>query len=148
MSKFATRRSPSGPAVGLQLPYYNATPNSAAGTHYAQLISGTAGGSEDGTEYRIPAFGRLDTLQVSNQPTGPDAVNVTYRVRKNTGSGAIDVGPPVIIGNNAQGPVRANLTSIDVRPGDLISLSVSSPGFGGAPPMARILFTWVPAGSA
>ena len=152
MSKFANRRSPSGPQSGLQLPYYNTSPTSGA-VRYATIGAAGSVALEPGTEYRIPVpgrlnipvVGRLDTLQISNQPVGADAVDVTYRARKNGAS----VGPALVIKNSDPGPVKIDLSSIAVVEGDLISIEINSTlaVLGGLAPVARILMTWVPGGA-
>ena len=144
MSKFANRRSPSGPQSGLQLPYYNTLPTTAAAS-FASIGATGSSPTESGTEYRIPVRGRLDTLQISNQPVGADAVNVTYQARKN----GAPVGPALVILNNAVGPVKVDLSAIGVVEGDLISIQVNSTAaaFPGAAPAARVLMSWVPGGA-
>jgi hypothetical protein len=135
---FANRRSPSGPLRAEQLPYYNLEPVSAS-VVYALIGAAGSIGAIKGTEYEIPVAGRLGTLQIRNNPVGDDAVNATYQVLKNGGA----VGDPVIIGNNAVGPVKVDLSAISVNPGDLIAIEVTTPMFGGAAPTARILFTYL-----
>lgn len=144
MSKFANRRSPSGPQSGLQLPYYNTSPTTAAVT-YATIGASGSSPTESGTEYRIPVRGRLDTLQISNQPVGGDAVNVTYQARKN----GAPVGPALVIQNSAVGPVKVDLSAIAVVEGDLVSIQVNttSAALPGAASAARILMSWVPGGA-
>lgn len=101
-------------------------------------------GQEDGTEYEIPVSGKLATLQVSNRPVGADAVNVVYQARVNKGN----VGNPVILSANAVGPVKVDLSSISVRAGDLVSLSMTAlGGLPGAKPWSRVLFTYTPSTS-
>jgi hypothetical protein len=142
-NKIANRRSPSGPLIADQLGFGNVSPVTAA-TVFA-LISGIGSDpTEAGTEYEVPAAGKLGTLQVRNNPVGDDAVNATYQARKN----GADVGDPVIIGNNAVGPVKVDLSAITVLPGDLISLSVTAPAFAGAAPIGRVTFTYIPSTSA
>lgn len=149
MSKIANRRSPSGPQISLQLPYYGTIPLSGF-TAFVPLSSGIAVGMEQGTEYEIPLgnalngdSGRLDTLEVRNNPVGTDTQNTTYQVRKN----GANVGPALIIPNNAVGPVKIDLSSIAVRAGDLISIAVTCPVLIGTAPQARLFFNWVPQGN-
>jgi hypothetical protein len=141
-TKFANRRSPSGPTIVEQLGFGNVQPVSGA-TEYV-LVSGIGSDpAEAGTEYEIPVAGRLDTLQVRNNPVGADAALVTYQALKN-GS---PVGDPVIIANNAVGPVRVDLSGVSVFAGDLISLSMTAAVFGGAAPWARVVLTYTPSTS-
>ena len=150
MSKIGNRRSPSGPQVSLQLPFYGCVPQSGA-TDFAPLgAAGVAVATEQGQEYEIPLgnalngdSGRLDTLEVRNNPVGTDTQNTTYQVRKN----GANVGSPLVVANNAVGPVKIDLSSIAVRAGDLISISVTSPALVGTAPQARIFFSWVPQGN-
>lgn len=149
MSKIANRRSPSGPQISLQLPYYGTIPFGGL-TAYVPLSSGIAVGMEQGTEYEIPLgnalngdSGRLDTLEVRNNPVGTDTQNSVYQVRKN----GANVGPALVIANNAVGPVKIDLTSIAVRAGDLIAIAVTCPVLIGSPPQARLFFNWVPQGN-
>ena len=144
-TKFANRRSPSGPTISEQLPYGNVQPVSAT----TEFVSRTGVGSTavageiPGTEYEVPVAGRLDTLQVRNNPVGADAALVTYQALKN-GS---PVGDPVIIANNAIGPVRVDLSGVSVFAGDLISLSMTAAVFLGAAPWARVVLTYTPSTS-
>jgi len=155
MSKFANRRSPSGPQSVLQLPYYNTTPLNGLAT-FATIGASGSSPTEPGTQYRIPArgrigilnpvVGRLDALQISNQPVNADAVAVTYQVQKN----GVPVGPALVIFNNAVGPKSVDLSAISVLEGDLISIHVNTtlaalPTLPGS--VAQILLTWVPGGA-
>jgi len=142
-TKIGTRRSPSGPAQQIQLPYYDTAPTTAA-TTYATIGAAGSSGTEAGTEYRIPAKGVLGTLLIQNAPVGADAVNVTFRARKNGAS----VGPALVIPNNASGPVKVDLSDVAVAEGDLVSLQMTAPAFGGAAPISRVFFSWIPAGTA
>lgn len=139
----AGRLSPSGPKVELQLPFFGASmPVTDAGIYYVDGTTLVAEGSdvEEMTAYLIPQRGTLGTFYLQNVVLGPDAVNVTYRVRRN-GS---PVGNAVIIGNNAVGPVRVDLSVVGVSPGNLISIQASLPAFGGSPPVPKIVATWFP----
>lgn len=142
MSKFSNRHSPSGPAVAEQLPYFNTIPVTAV-TRFVGIGAVAVSATESGTEYQAPAKGRLDSLQITNNAVGADAVNSTYQVRKN----GANVGSPVVIANNAAGPVKVSLKTIAVAEGDLISLSVTAAAFAGAAPAARVQLTWVPGSS-
>lgn len=144
MSKFANRRSPSGPQSGLQLPFYNTSPTTVAATFAALGASGSSA-TEPNAQYSIPVRGRLDTLQISNNPVGADAVAVTYQARKN----GVAVGPALVIFNNAVVPVKVDLTSVGVVEGDLISIQVNSTSAAlpGAASTARVLLSWVPGGA-
>jgi len=141
---FANRRSPSGPRISQQAPYFNTAPNAAAGTFYVPIASGPAVAAPAGTEYSIPSPGKLDTLQITNNLVGADAVDAVYQARKN----GANVGSPVTIPNNAVGPFKVDLSAINVLAGDLVSISVTTLGFGGAAPTARVLFTWSPSTAA
>jgi hypothetical protein len=144
MSKFANRRSPSGPQSGLQLPFYNTSPTTTVAT-FATIGESGSSGTEPDAQYSIPVRGRLDTLQISNQPVGVAAVGVTYQARKN----GAPVGPALVILNNSVVPVKVDLSSIAVDEGDLISIEVNSTAavFAAPDPTARVLMTWVPGGS-
>jgi hypothetical protein len=141
MSKFANRRSPSGPAVGLQLPFYGASPSALAITEFLGLGGTGTAATESDAQYRMPARGRLDTLLINNNPVGTDVQNVVYQARKN----GANVGSPVTIASNAAGPVKVDLSSVGVAEGDLVSVSVTSLVAVGTVPVARALLTWVPA---
>jgi len=141
----ADRRSPSGPRVDIQLPYYGATgvDGTTPGTYFATVFASAAidaAGVEDATAYLIPQRGTLGTFLVQNVALGADAVNLTYQVRRN----GIAVGSPVIIGNNAVGPVRSDLSTIGVSAGDTVGIAITVPAFPGAPPAPKIVFTWFP----
>jgi len=142
MSRLGTRKSPSGPKVSLQLPFYLSQPTTAT-TNFVALSTVSNDPTEALCQYRIPVPGKLDTLLVNNNPVGANAVNVTYQVRKN----GADVGDPVVIANNAAGPVKAQLDDVAVLAGDLISIECAAGAFGGAAPMSRIELTWTPNGS-
>jgi hypothetical protein len=142
MSRIGTRKSPSGPKVSLQLPFFTSQPTTAT-TNFVSVSSNSNDPTENLVSYRIPAAGKLDTLLVNNNPVGANAVNVTYQVRKN----GADVGDPVVIANNAAGPVRADLSDVAVDAGDLISIECAAGAFGGAAPISRIELTWTPNGS-
>ena len=153
-NKFANRRSPSGPGIVVQMGFGNVQPVDGGATEYV-LSSGIGSsgpgyfvaiptGVEDGTEYEVPVAGKLDTLQVRNNPVGADVVNVVYQARKNH----VDVGAPVILAANVVGPVKVDLSGISVFAGDLISLSVTAlGGLPGAKPWSRVLFTYAPSTS-
>lgn len=142
----AGRVSPSGPKVELQLPFYGAAglDGAAPGVYFVTLGSARAlisgGDVEVDSAYMILQRGVLGTFLVQNVALGDDAVNVTYRVRRN----GQNVGDPVIIGNNTVGPVRVDLSGIGVQSGNLISISASVPSFGGDAPIPKIGFTWFP----
>ena len=144
-TKFANRRSPSGPTISEQLPYGNVQPVSAV----TEFVSRTGVGSTavvgeiPGTEYEVPIAGRLNTLQVRNNPVGADPALVAYQALKNGNP----VGDPVIIANDAVGPVKVDLSGVSVFAGDLISLSMTAAAFGGPAPWARVLFTYTPSTS-
>lgn len=140
---FANRRSPSGPKIDQQLPYYNTVPVTGV-TNFVPIAAGAAVTAEAGTEYCIPSPGKLAMLEIRNKAPGANAVNATYQVRKN----GANVGSPVVIANDVQGPVKVDLTSINVDKGDLVSISVTTPAFAGAAPSARVFFTWTPSTSA
>jgi hypothetical protein len=144
MSRIGTRKSPSGPKVSIQIPFYTATPTSAT-TDFVGLCSGTGSNEsvESNAQYRMPAPGKLDTLLVNNAPVGADATNVTYTVRKN----GADVGTSVVIANNTAGPVRTDLSTVTVLEGDRIAIESDAGVFGGAAPKARIFLSWTPNGS-
>lgn len=150
MTKIANRRSPSGPQISLQLPYYTTVPVSGV-TNYAPLSAGTAVAIEQGTEYEIPTgnalaganSGNLDQLEITNNPVGTDVGIVTYQVRKN----GADVGPALEIANDSADPVAVDLSDVAVSKGDLISLSVECPVLAGTAPQARIFLAWLPQGS-
>jgi hypothetical protein len=127
------------------MPFFGTVPVSAV-TYAVPLGSATPTTAPPVTaaQYRIPISGKLDTLQISNQPVGADAVPASYQVQKNNA----DVGSPVIIANNAAGPVRVDLSAINVLAGDLIGINVATPVFAGAAPAAKILLTWSPTTSA
>ena len=98
MSKIANRRSPSGPQIVLQLPFYGCVPQSAANDFAPLGSAGAAVATEQGQEYEIPIgnslngdSGRLDTFEVRNNPVGTDTGNTTYHVRKN----GANVGDPL-----------------------------------------------------
>jgi hypothetical protein len=150
MSKIANRRSPSGPRVSLQLPFYGCVPQSGTSDFAPLGSAGAAVALEQGQEYEIPLgnslngdSGRLDTFEVRNKPVGTDTQNVTYRVRKN----GANVGDLLIIANNAVGPVKIDLSHIAVRSGDLVSISVDCPALIGTAPQARFFLSWVPQGN-
>jgi hypothetical protein len=144
-NKTANRRSPSGPAIAEQLPYGNVQPVSGANEIVSRTgVGSVALGSIREAEYEIPVAGKLSTLQVRNNPVGADPALVTYQVLKNGGP----VGDPVIIANNAVGPVKVNLSTISVLPGDLIAISMTAAAFGGPAPWARVLLTYIPSTSA
>lgn len=140
---FANRRSPSGPKIDQQLPYYNTVPVSNV-TNFVPIASGAAVATEAGTEYCMPSPGKLATLEIRNKAQGANAVNATYQVRKN----GANVGSPVVISNDTQGPVKVDLSTINVDKGDLVSISVATGVFAGAAPSARVFFTWTPSTSA
>jgi hypothetical protein len=142
MSRYGTRKSPSGPKISIQLPYFDVSPVTAA-TVFATIGAAGSTPTEAGTEYRIPVPGKLDTLLVQNNPVGADPVLSVYQARKN----GANVGTPIVIANNIVGPFRVDLSGIDVAEGDLISLSITTPAFAGAAPIGRIFFSWVPNGS-
>jgi len=142
MTHFANRRSPSGPKISQQLPYYNVLPVTGV-TYYAPIGAGAAVVSPLGTEYYIPSPGRLDTLQIANTvAVGATAGNLIYRVQKN----GANVGSSVVIANDTAGPVKVDLSAINVLPGDLIRISVEAPALGTIS-TARVLFTWLPSTS-
>lgn len=144
-NRLANRRSPSGPKSAIELPFVNTAPLAAGATAFVLVGAGVAlAAPAPQAQVRIPANGKLDTLLVQNNPVGADAVNATYQARKN----GANVGNPVIIANNVAGPIKVDLSSINVLEGDLVDLSVSSIAFGGAAPSARILFTWIPTTSS
>jgi hypothetical protein len=142
----AGRVSPSGPKVELQLPFYGAASfdGAAPGVYFVTLGSAIAIASGPDVEvmgaYMILQRGVLGTFMVQNVAIGDDAVNVTYRVRRN----GQNVGDPVIIGNNTVGPVRVDLSGIGVQSGNLISIAATVPAFGGDAPIPKIGFTWFP----
>jgi hypothetical protein len=140
------RVSPSGPKVELQLPYYavNGLDGTAPGVYNITLFQAVinAGDQELESAYLILQRGTLGTLLIKNVQVGADAVNLTYRARKN----GANTGNPVIIGNNAVGPVRVDLSGIGLSEGDTVSLQVTIPAFAGAPPIPKIGFTWFPIG--
>jgi hypothetical protein len=142
-NRFANRRSPSGPKTDQQLPYYNTIPVTAA-TRFVGVGGAAASATEAGTEYEIPVGGKLATLQVRNNAVGADAANATYQVRKN----GANVGSPVVIANNAAGPVKVDLSAINVVAGDLVSISMATAAFAGAAPSARVFFSWTPTTSS
>lgn len=150
MSKIANRRSPSGPQISLQLPYYTTVPVSGV-TYFVPLSAGTAVITELGTEYEIPTgnalagaqAGRLDTLEIKNDPVGTDVGVVTYRIRKNGNA----TGPALEIANDSADPVAVDLSAIAVAKGDLISISVECPVLAGTAPQARLFLSWLPQGS-
>jgi len=137
-TKFANRRSPSGPKTSVELPFYQATPVRTT-TRYVTSAPAVSATETDG-QHRMPAPGVLGTLLVQNNPVGADAVNTTYQARKN----GANVGPAVVIANSASGPVKVDLSGIAVAEGDLISISLTSPAFAGAAPSAKVLLTWSP----
>lgn len=142
----AGRVSPSGPKVELQLPFYGAAgfDGSAPGVYFVTLGSAIAIASGPDVEvlgaYMILQRGVLGTFLVQNVVAGDDAVNVTYRVRRN----GQNMGDPVIIGNSTIGPVRVDLTQVGVAAGNLISISATVPAFDGDAPVPKIGFTWFP----
>lgn len=142
----AGRVSPSGPKVELQLPFYGASgvDGSAPGVYFVTLGSAraliTGTDVEVSSAYLILQKGILGTFLVQNSALGDDAVNITYRVRRN----GQNVGDPVVIGNNTVGPVRVDLSSIGVAAGNLISISATVPSFAGDAPVPKIGFTWFP----
>ena len=150
MSKIANRRSPSGPQIVLQLPFYGCVPQSAANDFAPLGSAGAAVATEQGQEYEIPIgnslngdSGRLDTFEVRNNPVGTDTGNTTYHVRKN----GANVGDPLVIANNAVGPVKIDLSDIAVRAGDLVSIEVDCPALTGTAPQARFFLSWLPQGN-
>lgn len=144
MARYGNRKSPSGPKVSEQLPFYGGAPDLGGGTFFAGVGETSFSTTEVDAQYRVPAPGTLDTLLVQNNPIGANPTVVTYQARKN----GANVGSPVLIANNAAGPVRVSLGAIAVNEGDLVSVSVTFAAFIGAPPFARFLFSWTPNGSA
>lgn len=142
----SARMSPSGPKGDLQLPYYGlfGVDGTTPGNYFLipsiqeALIS--APQIEEVSAYLIPQNGKLGTFLVQNTSLGADAVNLTYQVRRN----GVAVGSPVIIGNNASGPVKVDLSNIGVSAGDRVSIAITVPAFAGLAPVAKIIFTWTP----
>lgn len=144
----AGRVSPSGPKVELQLPFYGAAglDGAAPGVYYVpvggSLAVADAADVEILSAYMVLQRGTLGTFLVENVQTGIDAVNAVYRVRRNGQA----VGDAVILGNNNVGPIRVDLSRVGVSPGNLISVQVTIPAFGGDAPIPKLGFTWFPAG--
>lgn len=141
-----SRHGPSGPRIELQLPFYGASfPSADEGTYYAQV-----GGSilvpdgalvEESTGYLVPQRGRLGTFLVRNSVSGDDAVNVYYQLRRNGSA----IGSPLVLGNNAVGPVQTDLSKYGVNVGNLLTIQAILPaGMVGALPVPKFVLTWFP----
>lgn len=142
--KLGARHSPSGARPELQLPFYQVT-GIEAGTFFVPVHAGNIVRTDSEDEivsgaYLILTSGRLGTLLVQNVLPGDDGVVATYRARRNRTL----VGNPVLIANNVAGPVRVDLSSVQVSPGDTVGLRVTFPAFAGAPPIPKLGYTWIP----
>jgi len=140
--KLGARHSPSGARPELQLPFYQVTGIS-PGTFFVPVNSGSLVAEADEMEfgaYLILTNGRLATLLVQNILTGDDSTVASYRARKN----GVSVGEPVLIANNAPGPVRVDLSFVTVSPGDTVGLRVTFPAFAGSAPVPKLGYTWMP----
>lgn len=140
--KLGSRHSPSGARPELQLPFYQVT-GIAPGTFFVPVGAGSLVSEADELSlgaYLILTNGRLATLLVQNVVTGDDGVLANYRARKNGTS----IGDPVLIANNTSGPVKIDLSFVQVFPGDTVGVRVVFPAFGGSPPIAKLGYTWMP----
>ena len=140
------KQATSGARQELQLPFYGLSRVGNTAKSYfvaigAPLVFDVKEAKEEiFGSYLVLQKGRLATLLVQNVRVGDDAVNFTYRARKNNNT----VGSPVIIQSNAPGPVKSDLSHIVLNPGDTVGLLLSAPHFPGEPPVVKIGFTWVP----
>jgi hypothetical protein len=132
----------------MQMPFYGITNlgSVGAGDFFVAIAGLVADGAgiEELVSFMIPQGGTLGTMLVKNIVAGDDAVNCVYQARKK----GVDVGDPVTIGNNAIGPVKVDLSDIPVAAGDWVTIAVTVPTFGGAPPVPKCVFTWIPSASA
>lgn len=151
-SKIANRRSPSGPQVSLEMPFYGCTLPLLAGTYFVPL--GTIAVAATSTDYSIPVgnalpgenSGSLDTLEVRNNPIAATATaNITYRIYKN---GAAITGHDLVIACDNVGPIKVDVSDVAVSKGDLIAIAAIVPGGGIADtPTARVYLSWLPQGN-
>lgn len=155
MTKIANRRSPSGPQVSLQLPFYGTVPVTAV-TNFAPIGADVAISSLlaviQGT-YEIPIgnslpganAGNLGVFEVTNNPIAPTDTNtITYEIWKN----GVATGFKLDVPNNSSDTHSLDLTNLAVAKGDLIAIAVNTAAVAIADaPVARLFLTWVPQGN-
>jgi len=156
-TKVANRRSPSGPQVSLQLPFYAVQPVASV-TYFAPIGAGTAiSAAAFGfpalleATYEIPLgnalpganAGNLGVLEITNNPkAATDTQKVTYEIYKNNSPTGFKIDVP----NNSTDTFSLDLSNLAVSKGDLISIGVTAPAIADAP-VARLFLTWVPQGN-
>lgn len=155
MTKIANRRSPSGPQIALQMPFYG-TQGVSGASNYAPIGAGAAVAALDFAQYMIPLgnslpgsdAGNLDMLEIKNSsdfaPAPTDTQSTTYKIFKN----GVDQGHSVSVpNNNTTDFFPLDLSDIAVVKGDLIAIQVICPVLIGTNAPASIFLSWLPQGN-